>query len=535
MPSRPRPSRGSLLAWLALLPLLAAGPTRAAEDPPAAAGGAAAAPAAPAWSVEDPGGPYRTFSTVATEGTWMSLDVSPDGRTLAFDLLGDLYTMPIAGGEATCVAAGLSYEHQPRWSPDGKRLLFTSDRGGGDNLWTMDADGSHRAPLTKEPFRLFNNGNWHPSGRWVVGKKHFTSRRSLGAGEMWLVPFPEGGAGVPLTKRKNDQQDAGEPAFSPDGRSLYWSEDMSGGETFEYNKDPNGTIYRVRRLDMETGEVRDLVTLAGGAVRPEPSPDGKSLAFVRRVRNGSVLCLYDLATGSVRALWDGLSRDQQETWAIFGPYPGYSWTPDGKALVLWARGGLWRVDAAGGGAEPIPFRAKVEQRMVETARIVHSVAGGTFPVKVVRWPQATPDGRRAVFQALGRLWVKDLPSGAARRLTGAPAGEMEFAPRLSADGGTVVYTTWSDVEGGRVKSVGLDGSGGRTLVDRPGHYLSAAIAADGSDLVFERGGPDPYRGRRWAEDPGIWRVRLDRAEAPRLLARESPVRSMCSNRNLMHR
>ncbi|HEU4394335.1 MAG TPA: amidohydrolase, partial [Planctomycetota bacterium] len=328
----------------------------------------APAPAKPAWSVEDPGGPYRDLEFDANEGTWISVDCSPDGTRLAFDLLGDIWTMPIAGGDATCVADGLPWEHQPRWSPDGNRLLFTSDRGGGDNLWTMAADGSDRKALTSEDYRLFNNGNWHPSGRFVVGRKHFTSRRSLGAGEMWLLPFPEGGVGLQITKRKNDQQDAGEPVFSPDGTRLYWSEDMSGGERFEYNKDPHGVIYRVRQRDLETGEVRDLLSLPGGAVRPQPSPDGKSLAFVRRSGNGSVLSLLDLGTAAVRDLWDGLSLDQQETWAIFGPHPGYSWTPDGASIVISARGRIWRVAVADGKAAEIPFRAPVKQRLCETVR-----------------------------------------------------------------------------------------------------------------------------------------------------------------------
>ena len=110
-----------------------------------------------------------------------------------------------------------------------------------------------------------------------------TSERSLGAGEMWMYHH-SGGKGLQLTQRKNDQQDAGEPCLSPDGRYLYFSEDMSGGSTFQYNKDPNGQIYVVDRLDRETGERVSLVTGPGGACRPTPSPDGRSLAFVRRVR-----------------------------------------------------------------------------------------------------------------------------------------------------------------------------------------------------------------------------------------------------------
>jgi len=498
---------------LALLALLLVPPAAAEESP---------SPPKPApWSVEDPGGPYRDLEFDATEGTWISVDCSPDGRTLAFDLLGDLWTVPIAGGDATCVSAGLPWEHQPRWSPDGKRLLFTSDRGGGDNLWAMDADGANRTAVTREEYRLFNNGNWHPSGRWVVGRKHFTSRRSLGAGEMWMVPVPEGGAGAPLTKRKNDQQDAGEPVFAPDGKALYWSEDMSGGERFEYNKDPHGVIYRIRRLDLDTGEIRDLVSMPGGAVRPQPSPDGRSLAFVRRAGNRSVLAVLDLGTAAVRDLWDGLSLDQQETWAIFGPHPGFSWTPDGASIVISARGRIWRVAAADGTAAEIPFRARVKQRLCETVRFPGSEGAPEFPVKVVRWPQVTPDGKTAVFQALGRIWVKALPDGEPRRLT-KQEEDLEFAPRVGTDGNWVSYATWSDRRGGRVAMTRIENPRvAAEAVARPGHYLSADFppGSEGPPVV-QRGGPDAYRGSRFAEEPGIWLADGEDAREWRLLSRE---------------
>jgi imidazolonepropionase-like amidohydrolase/Tol biopolymer transport system component len=487
----------------------------------------------PKWSVEDPGGTYRTFAMDATEGTWMAVDLSPDGKTLVFDLLGDIYTMPATGGDATCIAEGLPYEHQPRWSPDGMRVLFTSDRGGGDNLWTMDADGSYKSALTKEDFRLFNEGNWHPSGRWVVGRKHFTSRRSLGAGETWLVPWPEGGAGVQITKKKNDQQDAGEPVFSPDGKHLYWSEDMSGGTTFEYNKDPNGTIYRVRRLDVATGEIVDLINRPGGAVRPQPSPDGKSLAFVHRARNKSVLAILDLATNRVRDVFDGLSLDQQETWAVFGPYPGYCWTKDGAALFVWAQGKIRRVDAKTGVATEIPFKAKVNQRLCETRRTEGSLGGDTFDVKVVRWPQVTADGKTAVFQALGQVWLQDLASGARRRIASAPSG-LEFAPRLTSDGKSFVFTTWDDRKGGAVVFETFDGKS-LSLVRSPGHYLSADRSGTEGRLVVHQGGPDAYRGGRYAESPGIWMFQGNEAPVWRLLTREGskPVFSSDGTRVLL--
>jgi imidazolonepropionase-like amidohydrolase/Tol biopolymer transport system component len=473
---------------------------------------------APKWDVDDPGGPYRELALDVTEGTWMSVDVHPDGSRLVFDLLGDVWTLPIEGGDATLLSGGLAYDIQPRWSPDGKSIAFTSDRGGGDNVWLMQADGGNRRALTTEDFRLLNNAVWHPSGDYVVAKKHFTSGRSLGAGEMWMYRLPAepdatAGTGVRLTERKNDQQDVGEPAISPDGRFLYWSEDMSGGTTFQYNKDPHGTIYVIRRLDMETGELRDLIRLPGGAVRPEPSPDGKSLAFVRRERNQSVLAVLDLGSGKVRNVWDGLSLDQQETWAIFGPYPGFDWTPDSASIVVWAQGGLHRVNVADGTMQAIPFRCQTTQRMLPLQRIEHSVAGETFDVKVIRWPQETAEGT-VVFSALGHLY-RTRGSDAPERIT--DANELEFAPRVVGD--TIVYVTWSDTRGGRVKTVGVDGANRRTVVSRPGHYFSADLSPDGTELVYHRARGDGFRGGQWDEEPGIYRVKLRDDAEPRFLTR----------------
>src|SRR5687767_6758893 len=84
-----------------------------------------------------------TFTT--DKVSWLSLDVSPDGRTIVFDLLGDLYTLPIAGGKATRLTSGMAYDAQPRFSPDGKKVVFVSDRSGGDNLWTLSLDGKDTA------------------------------------------------------------------------------------------------------------------------------------------------------------------------------------------------------------------------------------------------------------------------------------------------------------------------------------------------------------------------------------------------------
>jgi imidazolonepropionase-like amidohydrolase/Tol biopolymer transport system component len=469
---------------------------------------AAAAPAAgqtPAWDVAAEHGPARTVGLTVTEGTWMNVDVSPDGRELVFDLFGNIYVLPIEGGRARRLTDGPAFHVQPRYSPDGRRISFTSDRGGGDNIWVMDRDGGNPRQITREDFRLLNNAAWTPDGEYLVARKHFTSTRSLGAGEMWMYHVGGGGAGVQLTRRRNDQQDAGEPDLSPDGRFLYWSEDMTPGATFQYNKDPHAGIYVIRELDRETGRIRNVIAGPGGAVRPRVSPDGRHIAFVRRVRMNSVLHVYDRETGLDAPLYDGMSHDQQEAWAIFGPYPNYAWTPDSRSIVFWAKGGLHRIDVATREVRPIPFEAGIEQRVTEPLRFSRQVAPPRFEARMIRGATTSPDGAWLVFEAVGSLWKKRMPDGRPERLT-RDTLRFEHEPEISPDGRTVVYTTWEDGELGAIRTVPLAGGASRVLTSRPGHYRNPRWSPDGSRIVFSRTGGNVLLGTAHGTDPGIYIV-----------------------------
>jgi len=297
------------------------------------------------WDVNAPPGTPRTISIDTRSGTWMSLDVSPNGQTIAFDLLGDIYLLPIDGGQAKAIESGLSWSMQPRFSPDGSEIAYTSDAGGGDNIWIMAADGSDPRQLTKEDFRLLNNPYWSPDGAYVAARKHFTTTRSLGTGEIWIY-HRNGGGGVAVIEKPDEehQKELGEPAFSPDGRHIYFSVDSTPGSTFVYAQDSNGQIFEIRRHDMQTGETESFVTGAGGAVRPTPSPDGRYLAFVRRIRAKSALFLKDLVSGAEKPIYESLDQDLQEVWGVQGLYPNMDWTPDSKSIVFWADGRIKRID-----------------------------------------------------------------------------------------------------------------------------------------------------------------------------------------------
>jgi imidazolonepropionase-like amidohydrolase/Tol biopolymer transport system component len=511
--------RLSLVATAVLLALQI--PARAADDTDAEA--RAKKPDAPKWDVDHPPGPKETVQIDTRTGTWMTVDVSPDGKRIVFDLLGDLYTLPIEGGEAKALTHSIAWDMQARWSPDGKRIAYVSDAGGGDNIWVMNADGTEPKAVTKEDFRLLYEPVWSPDGRYIAAHKHFTGTRSLGSGEIWLYHASGTGKGLQLNEKPNWQKDLGEPAFSPDGRYVYFSQDTTEGRVFEYNKDSNKEIFDIQRLDLRDGTIEPFIASQGGAVRPQPSPDGRYLAFVRRVRNQSTLFLKDLRTGRETPAWSGLDRDMQETWSVQGVYPGFSWTPDAKAIVVWAQGGLWRVDPFKRTAAAIPFHVKDTREITPALRVPVDVAPAQFDVKQLRWMNVSPQGDRVVYSALGYLYVKTLPDGTPRRLT-TQADHFEFYPRFSRDGRAIVYTTWNDQALGSVRrlELGADGQAGRetTLTPEPGQYVEPAFSPDGRTVVYvkEKGGylTSPWYGL----DTGVYRVAADAKSRPERIAKE---------------
>ncbi len=469
------------------------------------------------WDVNKPQGIFKTVQINTQSGTWMNVDVSPDGKTLAFDLLGDIYVMPMQGGTPTRLTSDIGWQMQPSFSPDGRSITYTSDEGGGDNIWLMDVDGGNQRAVTNETFRLLNSPTWSPDGQFIVARKHFTNTRSLGAGEVWMY-HKNGGSGVMLTKKANDEKDLGEPAFSPDGKYVYFSQDDTPGKTFHYSKDSEQGIYAIKRFDKETGEIEVLLEGPGGAIRPTPSPDGKYLAYIRRVDFQTTLFLYDLTSGEHTELYSGLDRDMQETWAIHGVYPAMSFTPDSKNIVFWAGGGFNSLSLKDKTVQDIAFNIQTEKQIQQAVRSKQNVDQAQIDVKMLRFVQASPDGKTIVYSALGHLYQVPATGGTPKRLTNS-RDEFELYPQFSRDGKKLVYVSWHDQRQGRIKIIDLSSKKVTEVLSQPGKYLEPTFSPDGSRIVFRKGGAGDLLDKKWSLHTGIYQISSSKGGEPSLVSR----------------
>ncbi len=442
------------------------------------------------WDITQVHGPSHDIEFTVDEGTWMSVDISPDGATLVFDLLGDLYTLPAGGGQATPLTTGRAYDIQPRWAPNGREILFTSDRGGSDNIWTINADGSQARAISNEEDKITNSGAWDPTSTYIVTKRRLTDHSSIGTTELWLY-HRAGGNGIQITK-KDDLQEVGEPFFHPDGRHIYFSARPS---RFRYDSDPHDGIYQIHRFDRETGEFTQVTNRPGGAGRGLISGDGNTLAYITREGASTDLILHDLRTGSERTLTTGLTHDMQEAFAWTGIYPGMAWTPDQSAIILSSNGKLWKVNVASGIMTAIPFTARVKQTVQEALRFSHDIDTDTFRSRILRWAHQSPSDGSILFSALGRIY-KAGSSGENPRLviSGDADRSLEYAPRYSPDGKQIAYVTWNDASKGHLMKMNRNGGRIRRLTTTPGQYANPSWSPSGRRIVYLRSSGATLRG-----------------------------------------
>ncbi|MBL8265988.1 amidohydrolase family protein [Steroidobacter sp.] len=440
--------------------------------------------------------PTRQITFDTSEGTWISVDVSRDGKTLVFDLLGDLYQLPISGGQAVRVTSGLAFDSQPRYSPDGRQLLFVSDRDGSDNVWVADADGNNARQVTRETNNIFISPVWTPDGGSIVVSKASGAagvRDWATRGEVALHLYSlAGGAGLKVS---------GAPLLTIAGQS-----NSAAGRYFGATFGPTGELFaalnrggmrdgswQIVSFDRETAQARFRTGAPGSAMRPMVSPDGRYLVYATRVDDRTELRLQDLASGETQTLVSSATPDAQREGAYDASrdlMPGAAFTPDGTSIVTSYGGKLWRVDVSSGRATAIPFTAHIEQELGPLVKFTQRSPSDAPTARKISDARLSPDGKRLVVSAMERLWMVDVSAGsssrgAAQRLT--QSEQVESFPAWSPDGQYVAYTTWRDDEGGHIYRMRADGRGSpERLTATTAFYEKPAYTPDGSRLVAVR-------------------------------------------------
>jgi Tol biopolymer transport system component len=487
----------------------------------------------PAWDTTQTRGAGRNVSFDTDEGTWMSVDISPDGQWIVFDLLAHIYRVPVAGGQAECLtqSSGAALNFHPRYSPDGKLIAFVSDRSGQNNLWIMNADGSHpRAVFQNKDIRVFEP-TWTPDGQFLIVRRTNVASRTGGpAGSGLWMYHKDGGEGVEVVSG-TAARGASWPSVSPDGRYVYFHSVICEGRQSGQQDAVQG-CQQIKRVELKTGVIEDITSgqnqqqsraSSGGGIAPEASPDGHWLAFARRIPDGTIsykghkfgprsaLILRSLDSGSERVVMDPIEMDMAEGMKTWRVLPGYSWAKDSKSIWISQGGKIRKLDVASGKVDTIAFHAKVDRTVSEMAYKRVPLDEAPLQTHFIRWPAAC--GGKVAFQAFGKIWIAE-PSGTPHRLTNLPAAIFEYSPAWSPDGGSVAFTTWEEERGGQLWIAPAKGGKPRQVTTAAAEYLQPAWSADGSELVLARGSGESFRGRTIAENPWWEIVRVPAAGGP---------------------
>jgi Tol biopolymer transport system component len=424
----------------------------------------------------------RKIEFTTDEGTWLSLDVSPDGKTIVFEMLGDIYTLPVEGGQAKLISGGMAFDSQPKFSPDGKWIAFLSDREGSDNIWIIRPDGKDAKQVSKDPGSDFVTPSWSPDGKYI-----FVSKAAAGIAsyEIWMYHI-DGGSGIQITKakptptipRRERPNDIGVVA-SADGKYLYYAQRRG---PFSYNA--MLPQWEIKRKDRKTGDEDTIIQQSLSAFRPVLSPDGKVMLYVSRFETESGLRMRNLETGEDKWVRYPITRDDQESRFTRDVFPGYAFLPGAQEIVYNQNGKICRLNLASGTETVIPFTAQVSQEIGPKLDFPQKVEQGPIKVRLIQDAIESPDGKKLAFSAMTHLYTVDLPGGKPVQLTNGNA--RAYQPAWSPDGQSIAYVSWT-AEGGQLWKIPASGGTPQQLSKSLAVYSNPVWSPDGSRIVLLRG------------------------------------------------
>ncbi len=422
------------------------------------------------------------ISFTTTEGTWISLDVAPNGGSLVFELLGDIYSLSVEGGNARALLTGHAFQSQARFSPDGTHLAYVSDGSGSDNVWIALSDGTEARPLSNVRRATMLSPAWSADGSAV-----FVTQIALGmqrVAELWRYDV-DTGEGIRIVENNNGRSaplvssPAPGPygaAPSPDGVSLYYT-----SVTPRPYGSRSGASSAVYHLDLESGE-KQRVHLEGlNAMKPAVSPDGRRMVYAAMKDGHTGLKVRDIDSGLERWLAYPIQRHQLEGRATRDVLPNFAIAPDGESVFLEWNGRIHRLGMDDESDHLVPFEADVSLAVEPRLEFPRRVETGPVSARRAQHLAVAADGRVA-FSTLARIWIADQDSETPERLTDTERSR-EFSPAWSPNGRWIAFVTW-DATGGHLWKARSDGRGDPVqLSTTSALWIDPAWTPDGSGVV----------------------------------------------------
>ncbi len=387
------------------------------------------------------------------QGTNMALALAPDAKSLALDLQGTIYTIPSQGGTAQALTDGMGDDRQPSWSPDGKRILFQSYRGGGFHAWSVDRGGKNLRQHTSGTFD-HREPVYTPDGKSIL----CSSDRS-GNYDIWRVDLASGQAHTLTTGPANEYG----PSPSPSGDTIAYASDRPDAMGV-YLRLPDGR----EKLLVSTGE--------NTPAAPSWSADGRSLSYQLLKGVETRLMKVDVGSGAVVSMSQA-DEDVFPFRAAWSRADVLYYTADG---LIKKRGGKDSV------VSQVPFAVTLTVSTPRYEPRKYDFDGpGSRTVKGIRCPVVSPDGKKVAFVALGDLWLLKIGDQEPQRLTDDAYYEND--PAWSPDGNRLLFS--ADRSGNMdlyVMDMGTKQAD--RLTDTPEDEFQGAWLADGKKITFLKQG-----------------------------------------------
>ena len=440
--------------------------------------------------------PERFYNLSTDTGSWMSLDVSPDGQTIVFDLLGDIYSIPISGGKAKRITKGMAFDSHPKYSPDGESIAYVSDKSGGNNIWIRNLNTKDSIQITKEKDNQTAFADWSKDGDYLIISK---GRRNL----KLHMYHKDGGRGVKLIDKPTSLKVV-QPEVGVNNRYIWYANRTN---SWQYNA--GLPQYQISKYDRDTGEIKRETSRFGSAFTPTLSPDGKSLVYGTRYEDKTALRIRNLETGYEKWLAFPIQKDDQESQATMGVLPNMTFTPDSKYLILSYGGKINKIDINEGTSVEIPFQINETLEVGPELKFDYNISDDkSMIVNQIRNPSLSPDNKKISFTALNKLYVIDIESKQMLRLTSFEDETTEAMSNWSPDGKEIVFVTWNDKTGGSLYKVRSDGKRNPILLTKSndkrinGVYMNPTWNPAGDRIVFTVGNARNYR---YSEGPGAFK------------------------------